>query len=575
MATRKKTSKSAAGQVDDLMRKRFGVVGQHLHNIFSKLPDSLKIKRADARLMYEAIDQGARIKSLTYWLFIISSCGIATLGLIINSPAVIIGAMLVAPLMSPIIGLGMGIAVNDTYLSVKSTLNILASVAASILTAALITAIVPLNDVTPEISSRTNPTLLDLSIALFSGIVAALSSVRSGGDDVLESVAPGAAISVALMPPLCVVGFGLGIGFNQEMMWGAFLLFCTNLFAIIMVSSVFYYFILTEYSPAKLVKSVQQARASDELLYQDRRLKLLWTNTSGGEDVVAGKRFIFPALLLVMIAYPLGISLSYLKKSNDVRRFVYTAFAEERIEDLRFLRGPEGLKITRNSVTGDLFFSSKKPSGANLEHDIEQKVRSAFPGVKVDLTLIRMAGDDDLSELRKPAELSLDNSTTTLHDSRREAAAAELVRRVQALVVPLVAEEVGVVLDVRAVFSVNKMDEIIVFYAGRELGAETIEAVAGVIRAALAQMQGDLRSVQLKRVGPASGEFECRGTTDATLASAKRRLNELSEPLHSNPHIRLAVTFAPRVELPESIGGQIDVTREDRPRCLVSYKYTR
>ena len=240
MATRKKTSKSAAGQVDDLMRKRFGVVGQHLHNIFSKLPDSLKIKRADARLMYEAIDQGARIKSLTYWLFIISSCGIATLGLIINSPAVIIGAMLVAPLMSPIIGLGMGIAVNDTYLSVKSTLNILASVAASILTAALITAIVPLNDVTPEISSRTNPTLLDLSIALFSGIVAALNSVRSGGDDVLKSVAPGAAISVALMPPLCVVGFGLGIGFNQEMMWGAFLLFCTNLFAIIMVSSVFY-----------------------------------------------------------------------------------------------------------------------------------------------------------------------------------------------------------------------------------------------------------------------------------------------------------------------------------------------
>ncbi|MCB1165331.1 MAG: hypothetical protein KDK33_04200, partial [Leptospiraceae bacterium] len=85
--------------------------GGKLHNLFVQLPHLLGVKRSDVLLMHGQIDDGARIKSLPYWMFIISSCGIATLGLIINSPAVIIGAMLVSPLMAPIIGLGMSVAI--------------------------------------------------------------------------------------------------------------------------------------------------------------------------------------------------------------------------------------------------------------------------------------------------------------------------------------------------------------------------------------------------------------------------------------------------------------------------------
>lgn len=568
----------AIADVDDLMRRRFGVLGQQVHNIFKRLPDSLKIKRADAKLMYQHIDEGARLKSLTYWLFIISSCGIATLGLIINSPAVIIGAMLVSPLMSPIIGLGMGIAVYDTYLSVKSVLNVVLSIVASVLTAALISAIVPLHDVTPEIIGRTNPTLLDLGIALFSGVVAALSSIRSGGDEILKSVAPGAAISVALMPPLCVVGFGMGIGFNWEMMWGSFLLFCTNLFAIIMVSSVFYYFVLSEYSPTKLIKSVSNLRAENELLFLNPRLKSLW-DFGGSNEISSGKRFFFPALLLLLIAYPLGISLLYLKKQNDVRQYVYKAFEAEKIDDLRFLRGPETLNINRSSVSGDIFFASRKSPGPNLEHEIESAISASFPDIKVDLTLIRVAGDADLSELRKTEELSLENSPTTLHDSRRQAAASELVRRALALIVPRFAEEVGVVTDVRVVFSVKKMDQLIVNYAGRAVQAETSLAVAGMVREAMQQMQGDIRSVELKRIGPATGDAECRGVTNTGVQRAQQLLLRLVEPLQTNPHIKLRVRMGPRLELPESIGEQelklMEVVREDNPRCLLSYTYTR
>jgi uncharacterized membrane protein len=408
--------------------------------------------------------------------------------------------------------------------------------------------------------------------------VAALSSIRSGGDEALKSVAPGAAISVALMPPLCVVGFGMGVGFNWEMMWGSFLLFCTNLFAIIMVSSVFYYFVLTEYSPTKLIKSVKQARNDEELLYQDRRLRLLWS-TANGDEPTSGKRFLFPALLLLMIAYPLGISLLYLKKSNDVRRYVYQAFAEEQVADLRFLRGPDTLSISRTAVTGDIFFSSAKSPGPNLEHEIETKISNAFPGVAVDLTLIRVAGDADLSALRKSEELSLDNSPTTLQDSRRQAAVTELVRRALALVVPRFAREVGVVVDIRVVFSVNKMDQLIVHYVGEPMRPETSRAVSGMIRDSIQQMQGDVRSVAVKRVGPAGGQMECRGVTAAGVSRARTRLVELAKPLHSNPHIRLRAEIGPRLELPESIGEQekklIEVVRVDNPRCLLSYEYAR
>ncbi len=577
MATRKKKTVQPPPppepEEDDLLRGRFGLLGRQIHSVFMKLPDSLKIKRADAKLMYQHIDEGARLKSLSYWLFIISSCGIATLGLIINSPAVIIGAMLVSPLMSPMIGLGMGIAVYDTYLTVKSTLNILLSILASVLTAALITAIVPLHDVTPEIISRTNPTLLDLFIALFSGIVAALSSIRSGGDEVLRSVAPGAAISVALMPPLCVVGFGMGIGFNAEMMWGSFLLFCTNLFAIIMVSSVFYYFVLTEYSPDKLIKSVRGQRDEHELLFANKRLKSLWE--VGGESTTSGKRFIVPLLLLVTIAYPLGLSFTFLKQRSDVRAYIYSAFEREGIEGLRFLRGPDTLNISRAQVSGDLFFASNKSPGPKLEFEIESQIQESFPELKVDLTLIRVAGDADLSALRQSGELGLDESPTTLNDSRRQAAASELVRRALALIVPRFAEELGVVTDVQIVFSVNKMDQLIVHYVGRAVQRETAEAVAAMMREAIEQMQGDVRSVELKRVGPQTGQLECRGVTAAGVERAQVALERLREPLQTNPHIQLEVTAGPRLPEPEEPGDGLKLSRAANPRCLVSYQYTR
>lgn len=561
-----------SGETMDLMRRQFGVIAGYVHELFTRLPDSLKIKRADARVMYHSIDEGARLKSLAYWLFIISSCGIATLGLIINSPAVIIGAMLVSPLMSPIMGLGMGIAVNDTYLGVKSFANILISVVGSVLTAALITAVVPLHELTPEIRGRMNPTVLDLGVAILSGVVAALSSIRSGGDEVLKSVAPGAAIAVALMPPLCVVGFGLGIGFRFDIMWGAFLLFTTNLIAITFVCSVFYYFILVEYSPTRLIKSVQLVRTKEEVLFTNRYLERFWENV--GEEFRSGKRFWFPLVLVAIIAYPLVDSFVLLYRQNQLRNLITRQLQEANVEGMQFIRGPDALDYSRGRVSGTILYSSKHSPGPALETEVESAILAQYPWYQADLTLIRVAGDADLSELRHQEEKVLKE------DAERQAAAANLVRRALALTVPELPVELGVVSEVRLLFSATRLDTLEVHYLGETLQAQTQQALSTVFKNKMQGLRGDVREVRFIRGGAQSGRYECRGVTESAIQRARAELGGLFDPLRENPFLRLELQLAVDLEPPlESLSEKqreaLKISRDVSPRCLVEYRYTR
>jgi uncharacterized hydrophobic protein (TIGR00271 family) len=190
--------------------------------------------------VYEQIFASTEITSVSYWLEIFFSAGIATFGLVESSPAVIIGAMLISPLMGPIMAMGLALAAGDLYLGFKALINLLASVAVSIAFSGFLVWLLPFHSATSEIISRTNPNLLDLGIALLSGLAGAVVVCRGGGDGV--TALPGVAIAVALMPPLCTMGFGLGSGMNLEIMGGAGLLFLTNLVAI--VASAFLVFVL-------------------------------------------------------------------------------------------------------------------------------------------------------------------------------------------------------------------------------------------------------------------------------------------------------------------------------------------
>ncbi len=167
------------------------------------------------------IKEGVSFRGFNIWILICSIL-IASLGLNMNSTAVVIGAMLISPLMGPIVGLGLGIGIYDRVLIGKSLKNIALAAAISIATAFVFFKITPTEEV-PELLSRTRPTLLDLFVAFFGGIAGILAAARSLSSNTI----PGVAIATALMPPLCTAGFGLAIG-NWDYFAGAFYLFLMN-----------------------------------------------------------------------------------------------------------------------------------------------------------------------------------------------------------------------------------------------------------------------------------------------------------------------------------------------------------
>lgn len=172
--------------------------------------------------MISTIDKGVVFKGTNLWILIFAVF-VASLGLNVNSTAVIIGAMLISPLMGPIMGIGLGLAINDIVLLKKAMINFLIATIVALVTSTLFFLISPLDEAHSEILARTSPSIYDVLIALFGGFagMTATSSKLKG------NVVPGVAIATALMPPLCTAGYGLAT-FRFEFFFGAFYLFIIN-----------------------------------------------------------------------------------------------------------------------------------------------------------------------------------------------------------------------------------------------------------------------------------------------------------------------------------------------------------
>lgn len=273
--------------------------------------------------VYAQIYSSAELASLSYWSEVALSAGIATLGLVQNSPAVIIGAMLISPLMGTILSTGLALAVGDSYLLLKSTLNIVLSMAASIGLAALLVWLLPFHSVTQEILARIHPNLLDLGIAILSGLAGSIVVCRGGSGSGVMAL-PGVAIAVALMPPLCVMGFGMGSSFNLEIMYGASLLFLTNLVAI--VCSAFAVFLLVGMDEPALRSQIGESegvRAEHERLYRmlqgSSLRKLLYLRGS------VQWRMLMLLVLLAIVFVPLRDGLIQVKNEAIARNAVIDA----------------------------------------------------------------------------------------------------------------------------------------------------------------------------------------------------------------------------------------------------------
>lgn len=170
----------------------------------------------------ESISKGVVFKGTNLWVLIFAII-VASAGLNVNSTAVIIGAMLISPLMGPIMGIGFAVAINDFELIKKAFKNLSVAVIISVLTSTVYFLISPLGDAQSELLARTTPTIWDVIIALFGGLAGIVAATRKH----FSNVIPGVAIATALMPPLCTAGFGLASG-NFSYFLGAFYLFFIN-----------------------------------------------------------------------------------------------------------------------------------------------------------------------------------------------------------------------------------------------------------------------------------------------------------------------------------------------------------
>lgn len=250
---------------------------QTIYNLFPTLDQS------EQKELLTRLRQGARADR-NYYILILLSAIIATLGLLQNSAAVIIGAMLVAPLMTPILSLSLSIVLGDVRMLRVAAESVIKGVSAAIGVAMLLTVIMPAAEITSEVAARTQPTLLDLFIALASGAAGAYALGRKE----VAAALPGVAIAAALMPPICTIGIGLALR-QPSVAGGAALLFVTNLVAISVAASLIFLLLGIRPKPHQ----------------RERRALLQW-----------GVRL--SLILLVVLSIPLGLLLA--RSAREVRR---------------------------------------------------------------------------------------------------------------------------------------------------------------------------------------------------------------------------------------------------------------
>jgi len=227
---------------------------RHAERLLSDVQESVTV--AERVETYREVRRGARPRA-DFFVMIGFAAAIASLGLMLDSAAVVIGAMVIAPLMTAILGVSLGIVQGDVRLLWQAAGTVLRGAALAVAIGLLTGLIIPLHTPTPEILSRTQPTLVDLVIAILSGAAGAYAQCRR---NVLGALA-GVAVAVALVPPLAIVGIGITLG-SGAIAGGALLLFFTNLSGITTAGSVIFLLFGFRPDPGRRVRVFSRGIAS-------------------------------------------------------------------------------------------------------------------------------------------------------------------------------------------------------------------------------------------------------------------------------------------------------------------------
>lgn len=294
----------------------------------------------------------------TYTVLLLLANFIALFGLITNSVAVIIGAMLISPLMGPIISFGFAYITSESMLMKQSLRTIGLSLVYVILSAAILSFISPLNELNEQIMARTKPNLYDLFIAVFSGLAVAVSYLSKRASSF--SIITGVAIATSIIPPLSVVGFGIGTG-NWAVSVGSFLLFFTNFTAIVATTAL-----------SGILFGNQYFQHLKDFNYVKKRLVMI-------------------VLLILLTCLPLSFTLKQSVENLKIRRIVNTAVGSIKnatVFNVSYSMDKDKLKI-------NLALASSKP----LTHDETLLLKSEIEnrlGKKSEINITQVALKEDI-----------------------------------------------------------------------------------------------------------------------------------------------------------------------------------
>lgn len=329
-----------------------------------------------------------------YWLQLIVAAGIATLGLVLGSTAVVIGAMLVAPLMGPIVSLGMGLAVGSPFLVLRGVTRVVLSVVVVTLFAAVLTRLLPFQEMNDEIAARTTPTALDLATAAFCAVAGVYAAMRPASD--VATTAAGTSIGISLVPPLCVAGYGVGTT-SWSVAYGAALLFSTNFVAIVAVGSAA--FAASGFARVDIAAlEAATVEIDGDAPFARRvaaRLSRLFASRSG-----PWLRILMPLALLAAVYVPLRRGLDEVAWQIGARNEVQRAIAAlpGRVVESR-------VEVERGGIELDIFLLGGQGDAESAERQLRERVGTATGVVpRVDVFAVPDAAEFEALErtLQKP-----------------------------------------------------------------------------------------------------------------------------------------------------------------------------
>lgn len=384
---------------------------------------------ADPHTTIETISKSVEFRGVNVWILVFAIV-VASIGLNMNSTAVIIGAMLISPLMNPIMGLGLGVGISDNDLIRKSLKNLLIMVVVSLIASTTYFLLTPLSDAQSELLARTKPTIFDVLIALFGGLAGIVASSRKQEK---VTVVSGVAIATALMPPLCTAGYGLGTG-QFVYFFGAFYLFFINSFFIALAT-----FIMTRY--LKFPQKVYLDRA------KEKRVR---------------HAILFFSILVIIPSFFIGLSvIRETSFNNQAIKYVSAIEHSAMFDDVQILNVKRSFTSKEQTITLSLI-------GTPLTEDQIELLQKRLPefGLEQAKLIIRHAGGGSLDidtqatmlqHFLERKEEQLANRDSTISQLREQLASFET----QAKITPeQLAREVQVLYPHVLSFSVAESEEI-------------------------------------------------------------------------------------------------------------------